>query len=190
MPGDVPALGRLVIDNDATADQWWVVWGAETDAAYTFTDSTGSGGLLYQAESRTGLGGSATAAGPSGASGAGSNVMRNTALETSYLAILATQASGGGSHLSHVGTFKVYARVQVPTSNTGEVTVALEWAVGEYFGPATNTAVTIPADYEGTWRLLDLGLVNITKLKAGTTNGKAASSPRAPSPATTSTSTI
>ena len=45
--------------------------------------------------------------------------MRNTALTTSYLAILSTQATGGGAHLSHVGTFRVYARVQVPTANTG-----------------------------------------------------------------------
>jgi hypothetical protein len=166
--GDVKATGQLVIDNDNGSQEWWgVAWGLEESGAYTFTDSTGSGALFYQAESRTALGGSATAIGPSGASGAGSNVMRNTALTTNYLAILSTQATGGGAHLTHVGTFRVYARVQAPATNTGTVSVAFEWSQGDFRRVVRNDPRTLDPLWEGTWRRLDLGLVNLSAPATG-----------------------
>lgn len=165
VPGDVPALGRLVIDNDdASNDQWWVVSGIQS----RYYDAGASAALFYEAEGRTAMGGSATAVGPSGASGAGSNVMRNTALATTYQAILSTQASGGGAHLSHIGTFRVFARFQAPTSNTGTVTVGLEWGDGDFRRYTQNATTDLDPTWEGTWRLVDLGLVNIPKVVAGT----------------------
>lgn len=164
--GDVPALGKLLIDEDQGADQWWLVWGIEDDSLYDVTAS--SAALFYQAESLTAQGGSSTVAGPSGASGSGSNVMRNTALTTNFISLLSTQATGGGAHLTHVGTFKVYARVQIPATNTGVTTVALEWGVGDFRKFTRNASVTLDATWEGTWRLLDLGLVLIPKVLTGT----------------------
>ena len=158
----------LTIDNDAASDWWGVIWGIEQDRGYTFTSSLGSGALYYEAESRTAMGGSAIAAGPSGASGAGSNVMRNTALPTNYLAILSTQATAAGAHLSHVGSFHAYARVQVPTANTGLVTVALEWSEGDFLRYSRNAATTIPSLLKGRWLLVDLGLVMTNKVLSGT----------------------
>jgi hypothetical protein len=166
--GDDTALGRLVVDDDQAVDQQWLIWGVETNAQYTHTTSSGSGALFYEAESRTAQGGSATAVGPTGASGAGSNVMRNTSLSTSYQAILSTQATGGGAHLSHVGQFAIYVRAQVPTTNTGTVTVALEWAQGDFLNYTLNASQTIQPSWEGSWRILPLGLVNIDKVPTGT----------------------
>jgi hypothetical protein len=90
------------------ADWWSVIWGAETDALLRAHDELGQRRLFYEAEGRTVLGGAATAVGPTGASGAGSNVVRHTSLTNTEQAILSTQATGGGAHLSHVGTFRVY----------------------------------------------------------------------------------
>lgn len=162
--GDVPALGRLLIDNDQAVDQWWLTWGLES----RYYSSSANALLFYEAEGRTALGGSATAVGPTGASGGGSNVMRNTALATDYLAIMSTQATAAGAHLSHVGTFRWYARVQVPTANTGLVTIAGEWAEADFLRYTRNQATTIPAAHEGRWRLVDLGLVTLRTVTAGT----------------------
>ncbi len=163
LAGDVPGLGKLVIDDDQGQDQSWVVWGVQS----RYYDSAASAALFYEAEGRTPLGGSATAAGPAGASGGGSNVMRNTALATSYQAILSTQASGGGAHLSHIGTYRVFVRVQTPTSNTGEVSVALEWGAGDFRAFTKNQERVLGAIDEGVWRLLDMGLVYLPRVTSG-----------------------
>lgn len=165
IPGDVAALGRLVIDNDVAADQWWAIWGVENNSRYDTTQS--SAALFYEAEGRTALGGSATAAGPSGASGGGSNVMRNTALTTNYVSILSTQASGGGAHLTHIGNFRVFARFQVATSAAGSVSVGLEWSEGDFRRPTRNPVTTLDSSLNGTWVLVDLGIVNVTKPLVG-----------------------
>jgi hypothetical protein len=165
VPGEFDALGRLVIDNDdATNNQWWVVWGIES----RHYSSSANAALFYEAEGRTAMGGSATAAGPSGASGGGSNVMRNTGLTTAYQAILSTQATGGGAHLSHVGTFRVFARVQAPTTNTSAVSVAMEWGSGDFRRFTENATTVLSTDWEGTWRIVDLGLVTLPKVISGT----------------------
>jgi len=163
--GDAPGLGKLVVDNDdATNSQYWLAWGVQS----RYYDAATSAALFYEAESRTAQGGSATAVGPSGASGGGSNVMRNTALATSYSSVLSTQASGAGAHLSHVGTFRVWARVQMPTSNTGNVSVRLAWAEADFARVVQNEESLLTADLNGTWRLVDLGLVTLTKVAQGT----------------------
>lgn len=167
--GDVPALGRLVIDNDdATNDQWWTIWGIESSRLYTFTDSTGSGALFYQAESRTAMGGSAIAVGPSGASGAGSNVMRSAALPKFLHPVLSTQASGGGAHLTHAGNFRVFARVQTPTGNFGTISLAFAYSVGDLVSFTQNDPVDLPETVEGTWQFKDLGSVVLPKAVTGT----------------------
>lgn len=165
--GDVPALGRLTVNEAQAVDQWWTTWGYETNDDYAHTDSTGSGALFYEAESRTALGGSATAVGPSGASGGGSNVMRQTSLTTFYQAIISTQATGGGAHLSHVGAFRVFARVQV-ASGGGTVSLALSWSVGDFQRFTINDGVALDSNTNASWRLVDLGLVSIPKVLTGT----------------------
>jgi hypothetical protein len=162
--GDVPALGRLVIDNDQEADQLAVLWGVQS----RYYSNAATAELFYQAETRTPLSGSATAI-LTGASGSGSNTVLNNALVPSWQAVLSTQASGGGAHLSHIGSYRVFARIQRPAANTGEVSVCLEWGQGDYLQQTQNDPVTYaPNELEGEWMLVDLGLVHLDKVTAGT----------------------
>lgn len=163
LAGDVRITGRLVVDNDSTVDWAGVAWGAERSGAYTFTDSTGAGGLYYPAAGRTPLSGAATATGATGATGTAPNVIRHTSLGTEYQPILSTQTTGAGAQLAHVGTFRVFARVLVPATNTGTVSIGLQWTVGDFVNVNTNTLRAIDSLYEGTWRRVDLGLVDLQK---------------------------
>ena len=159
--GDVPALGRLVVDNDASLDQWWLTWGIQS----RYYSSSANAALYYEAEGRTPLGGSSTGAGASSPSG---TVIQNTALSTNYQAVMSTQASGGGAHLSHIGSFRVYARCLVLTANAGTVSVALEWGEGDYLRPTTNAATDIPTTPSDVWRLVDMGIVTLRQVHTGT----------------------
>lgn len=162
--GDVPALGRLVVDEDQGADQLSLIWGIQS----RYYSAAATAELFYQAETRTPLSGAATAA-LTGASGSGSNTVRHTELLPSWQAVLSTQASGGGAHLSHVGDFRVFARVQRPTTNVGAVSLCLEWGQGDFLRRTTNDVVEYAADeLEGVWTFVDLGLVHLEKVTAGT----------------------
>jgi hypothetical protein len=163
--GDVPPLGRLVITEKQAVDQWTLIWGTQS----RYYDSSANAELFYQAESRTPTSGSEKKAGPSGASGAGENTIFNGSLISTYQSVMSTQAAGGGAHLSNIGVFRVFARIQRPTTNTGKVSIALSYAQGDFQRYTTNTAKTYAADeLEGVWTLVDLGLVRITKVTAGT----------------------
>jgi hypothetical protein len=158
--GDVSGLGRLVIDNDVAVDQWWLTWGIES-RNYS---SSANAALFYEAEGRTTLGVATTASAITGSSGSSYAVL--TVMTPDYTAMLSTQATGGGAHLSHIGTFRVYARVQVPSGNTGDVTIALEWSEGDFLNVTRNA----PTDLSGAdrWRYVDLGLVSPKAVVSGT----------------------
>ena len=160
--GDVPGLGRLVVDEDQGAAQWTAVWGLQS----RYVDQAASAALFFQAEGLTLLGGGAAAStAAAGYSGTGS-VLANS-LATAYQAILSSQASGGGAHWSHVGDFRVYARVLVPAGNSGAVTVRARWNVGDGRTWTLNDETQIPNGVKGVWRLVDLGIVSIPKAAAG-----------------------
>jgi hypothetical protein len=162
IPGDGLAEARLVVDDDQGADQWWFTYGVQSRNY----DSSNDAKLFYEAEGRTRLA-SATTTGTSGASA--SIAVRSPSLSPNYLAILSTQATGGGNHLTHVGEFRAYARVQTPSANTGAVSVALEWGLGDFRDYTRNASTTFPVDeYDGTWRLVDLGLINVPQIATGT----------------------
>ena len=163
--GDVPPLGRLVVTEEQAQDQWTLIWGTQS----RYYDPSANAALFYEAESRTPIGSSAKAAGPTGASGSGENTIFQGSLIPSYQGIVSTQAASAGAHLSHIGTYRVFARIQRPTTNTGEVSLAFSWAQGDFLRYTTNTAKTYAADeLEGVWMLVDLGLVRVTKVTAGT----------------------
>lgn len=161
--GDVPALGRLVIDEDQAVNQWTAMWGIQS----RYYDSASSAALFFQAEGLTLQGaGAATSTAAAGYSGSGS-VLAN-ALATSYQSILSSQATGGGAHWSHIGDFRVYARVFVPTGNTGQVSVRARWTVGDGRVWTQNDETALDANVKGVWRMVDLGMVSIPKAAAGT----------------------
>lgn len=163
--GDYPARCRLKIDELDGDNQMFLMWAVQS--RHYSADPTAA--LFYEAESRTPLGGATAVAGITGSSGAGSNVVRQGTLTPTYQAMLSTQASGGGAHLSGVGTFRVWARTHRPATNTGQVSIALEWGEGDFRKRTTNAAATYAADdREGAYCLTDLGLVTLTKASQGT----------------------
>ena len=165
IPGDVPALGRLVADNDnASVNMWQLIWGLES----RYYSSSANAALYYEAEGRTALSETASAVG-SGASA--TNVMRNSALTSTYKALMSTQATGGGAHFSHVGTFRVYARMMVAGGGSSTVTVALEWSEADFMRYTRNPEVQLTGTGSSSvqgWELVDLGLVALTPVTSGT----------------------
>lgn len=160
--GEVPALGKLLVDEDQGQTQRWLAWGQES----RYYSSSADAGVFYEAESRT-LKGNATIVTLSGSSGgATNNAIRDTDLVPTYTQILSTQASGGGNHLSHVGTWRVFARVQANSGNTGTVTLRLEWGQGDFRQSTQNDPVTCVTP--GNFELVDLGTVSLDKVTQGT----------------------
>lgn len=164
--GDVPALGRIVASENQGQGQLWAMWGIRSKNYSASADQA----LFYEAEGRTLQGAGATTA-TSATVFSGASYVIAGSLSTEYVSILSTQATGGGNHLAHVGRYRMWARMQVPTANTGTVSTALQWALGDFRSPTTNTAVTLstangyPA---GAWNLVDLGLVNLPQVLTGT----------------------
>jgi hypothetical protein len=161
--GSLLANGRAVVTATA-GDQWTVFTGVQS----RYYDSGANANLFFEAEGRTPLGGAAIAAGSATPSGAGSNVMRQGTLTPVYQAMMSTHALAG-TPMSHIGSFEVLARVYRPTSNTGAVSLYLEWGAGDFQTPTKNDPITFAADsYEGVWTLCKLGPVHIPKASQGT----------------------
>jgi hypothetical protein len=154
--GDVKGLGRLLIDEDQGVGQRSLVWGIQSRYYDSLQD------LFFQAESG-GTGSTAitaihAAVGTSvvaGASGAGSNTMRDLSLATAWSDPNSYQFKLAGRH---VGAYRLYARIAVPSTNTGTVSVRTTWrnANDAY---TDNDVVTIDSTYRNSWVLVDLGLI-------------------------------
>lgn len=166
IPGDVAALGRLVVDNDSSSDQLWLQWGLRSK---TYS-GTATAGLFFEAESRLRQGGAVLAA-RSGASGG--TVVRQGTLTTSYQSMLSL-VSSGTVYCQHVGSYNLMARVYDPGGTAGvtsggtvgNVSLAAEWAVGDFVQVTRNDPVS-PAvinDYS----IVNLGQVHIPKVTTGT----------------------
>jgi hypothetical protein len=155
--GDVPSLGRVVVTSP-DRDMWTVIIGGQS--RYYSADATAA--LGYQAEDLTPVGTSTKTAGATGASGSGSNVVRNTNLTSTYQAILRSEIDATNAALTHKGTYRVWAKLYRPTGNTGAVSVRLEWAEGDYTRPTLNDPVGYAADdREGVFTWVNLGIVSI-----------------------------
>jgi hypothetical protein len=172
IPGDMPALGRLVVDNDSAFSANLAVWGVQS--RYYSADATAA--LAYQAESCVLLSG-ALAAGAAGASGSGNNVVRHTNLnnpaDPNYTTdgYIGLHYIGGAIRQTHTGRFRVLARVYAPTANAGAVSVRCAWR--RYSGapiarnsPAVLTDST-GAAIENVFVIADLGQITIPPAKQG-----------------------
>lgn len=172
LKGDMPGLGRLVIDNDdATNTQQFLVWGLQS----RYYSSASSAALFYQAESCA-MGAAVVATGPAGASGGASN---NTAYfnslidPASYTSLIAVGPSYTAQ--THVGSFRVFVRAWAPGTNIGTVSLALNWYPGLGGTGIINDPVPL-VDAVGNqlidqWVLVDLGTVSIPKALSGSTQG-------------------
>jgi hypothetical protein len=161
VPGTWIADGRLEIDNDQATAQGWAIWGIRSKNY----DSAASAALTFQAESCTVTSG-AVATGPAGASGgASNNTVLNNALSSGVWDSTIILGTGSTPRTSHVGGYRVFTRVQVPNTNTGTVSVRFQWGTS---ATNTNTAVSIDPSYEASWRILDLGTIDIPAAITGT----------------------
>lgn len=163
--GDVPALGRLVVDEDQGQNQYTAIWGVQS----RYYDSASSAALAYQAESLTYLGLSpildTAVLGYSGTGG-----VRAQAVTGTYVAFLSSRATGGGAHWSHVGDFRVYVRAATDTITDGvPVNLRARWGIGDsQVWTYNDEAVLTNRVGTRTWSIVDLGPVSIPKAVAGT----------------------
>jgi hypothetical protein len=149
--GDVPALGRLIVTDNATQSRRHVEWGVE---GLYYNSGTS---LLLDSDSLVtsgfaGAGAVAVAAYDPNASG---NNAVSVTLTTQTMAICGT------GNQSHVGTFRVKARVY----SDSKIWVRLNWQSGD--GPMTaNAYANQPAI--GFWSEVDLGTISIPPVVVGT----------------------
>lgn len=151
--GDVPALGRLIITDTATQSRRHVEWGLEGPLTYDPATS-----LLIDSDDMitSGFGGTqATLSGAYDPNASGNSAIWITAQS-------AATAMCGTGNLSHIGAFRVKARVWADLATTQ---VRLSWRAGD--GPLSSNAW---ADHSGgsAWWELDLGMVTIPAVTAGT----------------------
>jgi hypothetical protein len=152
--GDTRARARLVIDEDQAQAQRTVIWGIQS----RYYDATATAGLFFQAEALTAGSITTPTVGPAGSSGGGSNTMFYGSLAsppTSPLQALIAHDT------THVGRFRVFARVQVPNTNTGTVSCQLQYTVRNG-SQVVNEMVAIDPTYEAAWVIVDLGEMNAT----------------------------
>jgi hypothetical protein len=172
LAGDVPGVGRLVIDNDqSSTTQRDLMLGLRS----RYNDAGANAALFYEAESRASLGGTSLTT-ESGASGGGTNVMQFTRLTPAWQAFLSTNAASGGAAHTHVGRYRVIARVLRHPSAAGALGFRWTWAVGgAWRNPVVNDAVYLTFDESISgdllpqrWYDIDLGIVTIPPAIVGT----------------------
>lgn len=171
--GDVRAEARLVVTDAATQSRRHFEWGLQwryynaATSLYVDSDNMVTSGFA---------GAQTTRAGADDPGASGNSVIRAT-LGLSYAAICGT------GNLSHVGTFRVKARVYSQIFTSSSATVRLSWQEGD--GPfRANGAVELPTTTTLGWREIDLGLVSIPPATVGTQRWSArieATSPAVPS---------
>jgi hypothetical protein len=151
------------------ADQWWAKYGGQSKEL----DLASTAALFYEAEALTPIATNGAAIDTrSGASPAGSvsnNVISQASLQTVWRSMLSTQAAGGGAHMTHAGEFEVVARVFMPTSNTGAVSLRLRWGQGDFRKRTKNPQADFGANHlrEGGFILVSLGMIVIRRPSQG-----------------------
>jgi hypothetical protein len=156
--GDYPGRVRIVVDEDDGQTQLGVLWAFRSrrlSSAATAQDA-------YEAEDLTPLDAAAIAT-VSGASGGGAdNVVRHSSLSASaWTPVLSTEIAGVG-HMTHVGTYRIWARVY----STGAPQIRLTWDAGDLTLPEENPPKTLPGT--SLAYLVDLGEVRLDRPPYGT----------------------
>jgi hypothetical protein len=151
--GDVPALGRLIITDTATQSRRHVEWGLEGPLTYNASTS-----LLIDSDDMvtSGFGGTATTqSGAYDPNASGNSVIGITARTT-------PAAVAGTGNLSHIGAFRVIARVY---SDASTLETRLSWRESD--GTLISNSWK-PHRGNSLWQELDLGSVSISAVLAGT----------------------
>jgi hypothetical protein len=164
IPGTAPALAEAELLSPA-GDVWELLWGRES-RSYT---GAATALALYQAGELTPVGGAKT--GTRTIEGKSGTAVVKRILNPNWTAHLSTDLLSG-EHLTHVGVFEVYAWISMPTANTGEVGIFLEYGTDDlqnrtslaptYFEPnhqregklvrVTLGQVFLPGRHEPQWQ--------------------------------------
>lgn len=167
IPGSVRALGELEIADAAAIARRGCVAAVEVPD-YDYTAATAA--LYYQAEVLTPMG-SSTLAAATGAVGAGNNTIQ-TVLSEAWQALASTKIAASGLHLTHVGVFRIFARIRMNAGASppagSELRYRLEWGQGDLIERVTNDPARIVARSVADYYIVDLGLVRVRKAKVGT----------------------
>lgn len=160
--GDVPAEVRLLITEAASQDRRYL----EAGLQWRYTDLATS--FLVDSDDMVTSGFNGTQTTRSGAydpNASGNNVIRQTTTST-------TVAICGTGNLSHVGTFRVKARIFVSaisaidsSDQSSKLKLRLTWQDGD--GPFRANSF-VNATIQGVFMEVDLGLINITEKVLGT----------------------
>ena len=152
VPGDIPALGRLIVTDTATQNRRHVEWGLENQ----YYDNTTS--LLVDSDNMTVSGFSGATATTTGAYDPNA-----TGANSITASVLATPVSVAGTgNLTHVGSFRVKARIQ---ASVADLMTRLSWQQAD--GPFTSNPYVAPP-ITGDWCEVDLGTILIAPTIAGT----------------------
>jgi hypothetical protein len=123
VPGSAPALAEAELVSPA-GDVWELLWGRES-RSYT---GAATALVLYQAGELTPAGGAKT--GTRTIEGKSGTAVVKRVLNPNWTAHLSTDLLSG-EHLTHVGVFEVYAWINMPTANTGEAGIFLEYGTDD-----------------------------------------------------------
>jgi hypothetical protein len=152
--GDIPALGRLIITDNATQSRRHVEWGLEGPLTYNASTS-----LLVDSDDMVTTGFSGAQGTPGGAYDP--NASGNTGIVLTLVAGTTTAICGTGN-LSHVGVFRVKARIE---SGSASNLFRLSWRALD--GPMNHNAWVTPFN-STDWQELDLGTITIPAATLGT----------------------
>jgi hypothetical protein len=154
VPGDIPALGRLIVTDTATQNRRHVEWGLESQYYNAATS------LLIDSDDMV----------VSGFSGAQTNTISgaydpNASGNSSVFGTVSTSptAMAGTGSLSHVGTFRVKARATFTATIPWEMRLA--WQVAD--GPWSFND-WVPMAQDALWHEVDLGSISISPVLSGT----------------------
>ena len=159
VPGDMPTdEAYIVITDQSSQSRRHVEWGAE------WLHYNASTSLILDSDSlvTSGYAGAQSTWGAGGAydpNATGTNSVNATLYASAWTAILSTGPQ------SHVGTFRVKARVMCAP---GAAYFRLSWQVGDGDRSVNDQAYAAGPSANGNFREIDLGLVTIPPVTAGT----------------------
>lgn len=158
--GDVPALGRLLVTDNATQSRRFVAWGLES--RWYPTSSPPS--LIVDSTSMVTSGFAGTTSTRTGAYSGASNNVISGGIGTQIQAIC------GLGNLTHIGQFRVMLRCWIGAWTTAGPHIRLSYQTldGPYRSLPFKQIVRQGGGSTSGWNMLDLGLVNIPQAVVGT----------------------
>lgn len=162
IPGNYPARCRIEVEERSGQAQLGVLWGVRS----RYYDSASTASLAFGAEGVTPLDAAVTST-ETGAhdssGGSGLTVISHGSIGSEWTPVLSVRGSGG-THKTHRGTYRVYARLQSQDNLSVPARVRFAWAVGDLSSPVINPTYDIPASKgagSGMWYDADLGEVRL-----------------------------